>query len=150
MKNLYEPGVALQIEERLAKLNPDSPRQFGKMMPAQMVEHCSRAMELALGDSRPPRMFVGRIVGAFIKPMLLGNDKPMRPGAPTAKSLIVADERDLEVERHRLSVLIDRFVSGGSACCTTHPHTFFGHLTPEQWSILMYKHLDHHLRQFGV
>jgi hypothetical protein len=150
MKNLYEPGVAQQVEDRLAQLKTDSPRQFGKMTPAQAVAHCSSAMELALGESRPPRMFVGRVLGPFVKPMLLGNDKPMRPGAPTAKSLIVADERDFEVERRRLRGLIDRFVSGGPAGCSTHPHTFFGALTPEQWSILMYKHLDHHLRQFGV
>jgi hypothetical protein len=46
--------------------------------------------------------------------------------------------------------LIDRFVASGPAGCTNHPHSFFGRLTPEEWAILMYKHLDHHLRQFGV
>jgi len=38
----------------------------------------------------------------------------------------------------------------GPAGCTKHPHSFFGKLTPEEWAILSYKHLDHHLRQFGV
>jgi transposase InsO family protein len=46
--------------------------------------------------------------------------------------------------------VIDRFVAAGPKSCTTHPHSFFGPLTPEEWAILMYKHLDHHLRQFGV
>lgn len=44
----------------------------------------------------------------------------------------------------------DRFAAAGPKGCTTHPHTFFGRLTPEEWATLMYKHLDHHLRQFGV
>jgi hypothetical protein len=50
----------------------------------------------------------------------------------------------------RRASLIDRFVSGGPSACTNHPHPFFGPLTPAEWAILMYKHLDHHLRQFGV
>jgi len=50
----------------------------------------------------------------------------------------------------RLAGLIDRFAAGGPAGCTQHPHSFFGPLTPDEWAILMYKHLDHHLRQFGV
>jgi hypothetical protein len=46
--------------------------------------------------------------------------------------------------------VIDRFVAAGPKGCTTHPHSFFGPLTPQEWAILMYKHVDHHLRQFGV
>jgi hypothetical protein len=80
----------------------------------------------------------------------MGNDEPMRRNSPTAKILIVQDERDLETERTRLCGLIDRFASAGPAGCTKHPHAFFGPLTPDEWAILMYKHLDHHLRQFGV
>jgi len=63
---------------------------------------------------------------------------------------VVKDDPDFEVERERLCGLIDRFATGGPAACTTHPHAFFGRLTPEQWSMIMYKHLDHHLRQFGA
>jgi hypothetical protein len=61
-----------------------------------------------------------------------------------------ADERDLGKERERLLGLIDKFAAGGAAGCTKNPHSFFGKMTPEEWAILMYKHLDHHLRQFGV
>jgi hypothetical protein len=46
--------------------------------------------------------------------------------------------------------LIDRFQTGGPDRCTKHPHSFFGIMTPEEWSALNYIHLDHHLRQFGV
>jgi hypothetical protein len=74
----------------------------------------------------------------------------MRINSPTVEGLAVTDKRDLEIERKRLSGLIDRFVAAGPSGCTKHPHSFFGRLTPDEWAILMYKHLDHHLRQFGV
>lgn len=150
MKNLYETGTAQEVKERIARLRPDSKREWGKMSPAQAVAHCAVAMEWAVGDIRPRRMFIGRILGPMVKSKAIGDEKPMGKNAPTAKSLVVADERDLAVEQKRLCTLIDRFASAGPAGCTSHPHAFFGPLTPEEWATLMYKHLDHHLRQFGA
>jgi hypothetical protein len=74
----------------------------------------------------------------------------MRRNSPTTKDLVVRDERDLDRERERLCGLIDRFAAAGPKGCTTHPRSFFGRLTPEEWAALTCKHLDHHLRQFGV
>jgi Protein of unknown function (DUF1569) len=150
MKNLFEAARVEEVKQRIAQMRPDSERLWGTMNPAQAVEHCSRGIEMALGDKTPPRVLVGRIMGWIVKPMALGNDEPMRRNSPTAKELVVQDGRDLGTERTRLYGLIDRFAAAGPAGCTTHPHAFFGRLTPEQWAILMYKHLDHHLRQFGV
>jgi hypothetical protein len=150
MKNLFEAARVDEVKQRIAQLRPDSVRQWGTMNPAQALEHCSRGVETALGDKKPPRVFIGRILGPIVKPKVMGNDEPLRRNSPTAKILIVQDERDLETERTRLRWLIDRFVSAGPAGCTSHPHAFFGRLTPDEWAILMYKHLDHHLRQFGV
>jgi hypothetical protein len=89
-------------------------------------------------------------MGLIVKPMALRNDEPMRRNSPTMKELVVQDSRDLGTERQRLCGLIDRFAAAGPAGCTTHPHSFFGRLAPQEWAILMYKHLDHHLRQFGA
>jgi Protein of unknown function (DUF1569) len=150
MKNLFETGRAEEVKERMAQLRPDSERVWGKMNAAQALAHCSAAVEWAVGDRIPPRMFLGRIMGRIVKPMVLGNDEPMRRNSPTAKDLVVQDKRDLGTERERLRGLIDRFAAAGPKGCTTHPHSFFGRLTPEEWATLMYKHLDHHLRQFGV
>jgi transposase InsO family protein len=150
MKNLFETSRAEEVKQRLSQLRPDSARLWGKMNPAQAVEHCSRAFELALGERLPEKMFFARIIGQIIKPLALGNDKPFRRNSPTMKDLVIQDERGLEIERERLSGLIDRFSAAGRQGCTKHPHSFFGRLTPDEWAILMYKHLDHHLRQFGV
>ena len=148
MQNLFDSAVATDVKMRIGRLQADSPRQWGKMSPAQAMAHCASGMELAVGDQRPSRMFLGRLLGPLIKKKVLGNEDPMKRNAPTDKRLIVADVRDLDAESRRLAVLIDRFQIGGPGACTTHPHTFFGPLSPEEWAVLMYKHVDHHLRQF--
>ncbi len=150
MKNLYDPSLVLEVTERLERLRPDSPRLWGTMTAPQAVAHCSVGFEWALGDTRPPRMLLGRIVGGFVKRMVLRNDEPLRRNSPTAPGLVVADQRELDTERTRLRALINRFSAAGPEGCTTNPHSFFGRLTPEQWAVLMYKHVDHHLRQFGA
>jgi hypothetical protein len=150
MKNLYEAARVEEVKQRLSQLRADSSRLWGKMNPAQALAHCAVAMEMAVGDTIPPRAFVGRLLGRIVKPLALKDDQPMKKNSPTAKVFVVQDERDFGKERARLNGLIDRFAAAGPQGCTTHPHTFFGPLTPEEWAQLMYKHLDHHLRQFGV
>jgi len=150
MKQLSDAGLAAELKQRLQRLQSTSQRQWGKMTAAQAVAHCAVGMEMALGDIVLPRLLIGRLIGRMVKPLALGNEKPMQRNSPTAPALIIADDRDLDAERRRLSVLVDRFAAAGPAGYTTHPHPFFGPLTPDEWAILMYKHLDHHLRQFGV
>ncbi len=149
MKNLFEAGTAKEVKERIGRLCATSQRQWGKMSAPQAMAHCSVAMEWAVGDKVEQRMFLGRILGPIAKSQVLKDEKPMGRNAPTAKSLVIADERELGKECQRLSALIERFNAGGPQGCTKHPHTFFGQM-PEEWAQLMYKHVDHHLRQFGV
>jgi len=151
MKNLFEPARAQEVKERLARLQPDSQRQWGQMNPAQALAHCTAAMDIATGKTSPsPRVFIGRLLGPLVKKSLLVKGEPMRRNATTEKNCLVTDERDFAVERQRLRESIDHFVAGGPGICTNQPHFFFGPLTPVEWAALMYQHLDHHLRQFRV
>lgn len=151
MKTMFDATSVEEVKQRLASLTPSQQRQWGKMSSAQMLAHCSLGLEMAAGEIRPPRALIGRILGPVIKPIALRGDEPMRRNSPTMKELVVlGDGRDFETERRRLSGLIDRFAAAGAAGCTSHPHAFFGSLTADEWAVLMYKHLDHHLRQFGV
>src|SRR5260370_2055030 len=113
MKNLFEAARVEEVKERITRLRPDSQRQWGKMNAAQAVAHCSAGLEWAVGDRIPPRKLLGRIIGRMVKPMALGNDEPMRRNSPTAKDLVVQDERDLATERERLCGLIDRLAAAG-------------------------------------
>lgn len=84
MKNLYEAATVATVKERVAHLRPDSQRLWGKMNVAQAVAHCSLGLEWAVGDSFPPRMFLGRIMGWIVKPM-----------APTARTAQADPQDDL-------------------------------------------------------
>lgn len=151
MKNLFDATVANEVKGRAAQLEPQSQRLWGKMTAAQMLAHCSVSMQWAVGEARPDTIALPlRLMGRLIKPMVFRNDDPIRRNSPTAESLLVADDRDFSKERERLLGLIDRFLAGGPDGCTRAAHSFFGKMTPQEWAILTYKHLDHHLRQFGV
>jgi hypothetical protein len=150
VKNLFEAAALEEVKERMAQLRPDSERLWGKMNPGLMLAHCSAAIGMAVGETRPPRILLGRLLGGLAKKSLILKGTPMRRNSITEKSVLVTDERDFVVERQRLRESIDRFAAGGPGMCTTHPHFFFGPLTPVEWATLMYQHLDHHLRQFQV
>jgi len=150
MKNLFEPAAAMELTDRIERLRADAPRLWGTMTVSQAVAHCSASLEWAVGDANPPRMLIGRLIGGLFKRKAIGNEEPLRRNTPTAPSLVITDERDFAVERVRLQTLIARFAAAGPAGCTTHPHSFFGRMTPDEWAVLVYKHVDHHLRQFGA
>jgi hypothetical protein len=149
MKNLFEPDATEEVISRIDKLQANSPRQWGKMDVAQMLAHCSAAIDMASGRINPPRIFIGRLIGGIVKPIYT-NEKPFSKNNPTDKKLVVSDQRDFLREQEQLKNKVRQFHQGGEAQCTRHPHPFFGPLTPQEWSRGMYKHLDHHLRQFAA
>jgi transposase InsO family protein len=150
MKSLFESSAAEEIKGRIAHLRPGCERQWGKMTVAQMLAHCSAWMEMAAGLSSPPRSLIGRVFGRMAKSKVLYSKEPIGRNMPTEKSLVVSNEPNFAAERQRLLEWIDRFVLGGPEKCTKHPHCFFGPMTPAEWARMGYKHLDHHLRQFGA
>ncbi len=149
MKNLFEVATLDEMKNRLTRLSAESQRQWGKMNASQMLAHCSGFMEMAAGQTSPPRTWFGYIFGRLAKRSVL-SDAPIRRNMPTDRSLMVNGERDFASERQRLALYMDRFTAGGPEQFTRHPHSFFGPMTPEEWAIMAYKHLDHHFRQFGV
>jgi hypothetical protein len=116
---------------------------------AQMMAHCSAALDMASGKLKPPRIFIGRLIGPLVKPIYT-NETPLSRNSPTDPKLVVSDQRDFLREQEQLKAKVRQFHEGGEAQCTRHPHPFFGDLTAPQWARGMYKHLDHHLRQFGA
>src|SRR5260370_30086726 len=114
MKNLFDATVENKVKTRLGKWEPQSERRWGKMTGAQMLAHCSVSMQWAVGEVVPEKGAIPvRLMGRLVKPMVFRNEDPLRKNSPTAKSLIVADKRDLGEERERLSGLIDKFAAGG-------------------------------------
>jgi hypothetical protein len=149
MKSLYAPSERQQILERLGQLQAGATRQWGKMDAAQMCAHCVAALEVAAGDVVKEHGFLGKVLGRFVKGSLLG-DKPFSKNSPTDPTFIVTDPRDFEKERARLAAIVQRFGEAGASAANGRMHSFFGRLKGDEWGVLMHKHLDHHLRQFGM
>lgn len=137
-----------KILARLATLRPDSARLWGKMDAQRMLAHCQQPLRVALGDLQLRRGLVGFLFGGMARRKLLA-DKPWDQGMPTAPEFKVPGSGDFGREREQLAALVRRFEAGPSVL-TQEPHPFFGALTAEQWDRLQWKHLDHHLRQFGA
>ncbi len=150
LRNVYDPERVAELDARIRALRPDAARQWGKMSLPQAVAHMAIGFESALGDVEIKRVFLGRLIGGFVKGMVVNDDKPLRQNSPTAPEFIITNTPDLERERARLLALLHRFADGGPTACTKNPHGFFGPMTPDEWAVLLYKHTDHHLRQFSA
>ncbi len=149
MSTLFASADRQQILDRRGRLDAASTRQWGKMDVAQMCAHCVAALEVGAGDVARDHSFLGKVLGRFVKGSLLG-DKPFSKNSPTDPTFVVSDPRDFAKERARLVEIVERFGSGGAAAANGRMHSFFGRLEGDEWGVLIYKPLDHHLRQFGV
>ena len=148
MKSLFVPADHDEIVGRITALQKGAVRQWGKMTCAQMLCHCAAPLQNATGEKPRTQSLVGRIFAPLAKRIVLG-EKPFGKNGPTDPQYVVADERDFDAERAQLLGAIRRFIDAGSDEVARHTHPFFGRLTGDQWGVLMYKHIDHHLRQFG-
>jgi hypothetical protein len=151
MNSLFNQPDVTELLERIENLKPGQQRQWGKMNVAQMLAHCNVSMETAMGKSFMKPLFIGRLIGTLLKRRAL-SDKPFGKNSPTDKTYVFTGQDDLnfEGEKIKLQQSVSQFFKGGSSECTVHPHPFFGKLTSDEWGIFAWKHLDHHLRQFGV
>ncbi len=116
---------------------------------AQMLAHAQRPLMSAYGELKSKRGLMGILFGKMAKKKLAG-DQPFQKNMPTDKSFLVTDQKNFEEEREKLILSVQRFIQVGPEGIAKEPHPFFGPMTPEEWDRLMWNHLDHHLRQFGV
>lgn len=149
MKSIYEPSALSEILSRIDTLSPSHRAEWGKMTASQMLAHCNETMKVVTDQTVTSRTLLGMLIGRFFRAEYLG-EKPLRRNSPTHPSFLVTGERDFTKEKELLVKLVKQFSEGGEAKCTKQEHSFFGPFTPAEWGISTYKHLDHHLQQFGV
>lgn len=147
--SIFDAADHARILARLEALRPEGARLWGKMDPSQVMAHCAVAIELPLADPHRKQVLIGRLFAPFVRAKFLG-DTPFPKSSPTDPAFIVADRRDFEIEKARLLSALAQFVERGPEAANSSVHTFFGRLSGAEWGRLIYKHLDHHLRQFGV
>ena len=147
MKSLFEEHTYNEIKSRIHNLNENLQAHWGKMNVGQMAWHCQGPLNIIL-EKNDYGMKPSWLAKLFFKKSLY-NDKPWRKGLPTAKFLKTQEQKDFNDEKAKLEALIDEAYSQRDKT-KWKPHPAFGYFTPQQWGQMQYKHLDHHLRQFGV
>jgi Protein of unknown function (DUF1569) len=147
MKTFFDKSNQDELQQRLQRLNAETSCQWGKMTASQMLAHCTAALQMPVGDIQLKRTPLS-LIGWMFKGMIV-NGKPFTQNSPTAAELVVRDERDFRTESERFLQAFQKVAQGpGSITCFKHP--FFGRMSTDDWGYLIYKHLDHHLQQFGV
>ena len=149
MKSLFNAPDNQEVIDRINALSPASKPLWGKMHVAQMLAHAQQPLKVALGELKLKRGLMGFFFGKMAKRKLLA-DAEMKKNMPTAKEFLIRTDVIFAEEKKKLIALVQRFYQGGPNGLTQEDHPFFGKLTTEEWDQLQYKHLDHHLKQFGV
>lgn len=150
MKNLFTPDTSAELTQRINALRPETKQLWGKMNAAQMMAHCNVIYEMAYEDKHPkPNTFKRFVLRLLLKNTVV-NETPYKKGSPTAPQLKIADEKEFETEKERLLAYIRKTEGLGAAHFEGLDSHSFGPLSSQEWNNMFYKHLDHHLRQFGV
>lgn len=147
--SIFDAADCARITARLDVLRPERTRLWGKMDPAQMLAHCAVALELPMSNPARKQLLIGRLLAPFVRRKYLG-DVPFPKDSPTDPDFVIRAPCDFVAEKARLLAALARFVEHGPERAGESIHTFFGRMTGAEWGRLVYKHLDHHLRQFGV
>lgn len=150
MKSIFDKKACNEIFDRLDKLSIESPAEWGEMNVTQMLKHCQKPIKLAFGEESVKKPnFIMKILIKFMKPTLY-NDKPWKKSLPTAKEFVIRDDKGFEIEKQNLKELITRMTENEDYFKPSQEHPIFGELKDWMWGQSGYKHLDHHLKQFGV
>ncbi|WP_299397481.1 DUF1569 domain-containing protein [uncultured Gelidibacter sp.] len=150
MHTLFDQKVHQEVLKRVDSLTENSTPKWGKMNVAQMVKHCQMPLLVATG-----KLELTENVGVFKKLVLklykpvMYNDKPWPENTTTPKDFLVTENYNFEDERVLLIAAINEF---HNKALNMHwpKHPYFGNFSTDQWGKMQYKHLDHHLTQFGV
>jgi hypothetical protein len=150
MKDIFNQTTTTELIERINNLNSESTQKWGKMDVAKMLAHCNVTYEMAYENThKKPNSFKRFLLRFFVKKFVV-NEIPYKKNIQTAPEFIIKDSKKFEIEKNRLiDYLIKTEQLGGDYFDGKESYSF-GKLTRQEWNNLFYKHLDHHLTQFGV
>ena len=147
MDSIFNDAAHQKIVDRLNQLDDSMTPNWGKMTVGQMVWHCQGPLNIML-EKNDYGLKPNWLAKLFFKKSLY-NDKPWSKGLPTAKFLKAKEDKDFRSEKALLLTLIHE-ANAHKTKSEWKAHPSFGYFTKDQWGQMQYKHLDHHLKQFGV
>ena len=148
MKTIFDKETKTELVNRIDSLKENTQSQWGKMNVYQMVKHCRLWEEMMQSKINLKRPLIGRIFGRMALKTVLGNANPLKRNTPTIPSLIIKETAgDFEAEKKLWISNIEKYAGFDNE---NFRHVFFGKMTKEQIGQMVYKHIDHHLRQFNT
>lgn len=151
LPNIFTQSVSDELIGRINHLTSTNTPNWGKMSASQMLAHCNVSYEMAFEDKHPkPNFFMGFILKNFIKKALVDDITPYKKNSPTAPAFIIKEEKSFEIEKKRLIDYLKKSVELGEKYFNGKESLSFGKMSATEWNNLFYKHIDHHLTQFGV
>lgn len=147
MSSLFDAARRAEVLRRVDAIDPGAPPRWGVMRAPQMLHHLTLALRMATGELQCRRV---RSVAALpgVKHAIIYL-LPFPRSVPTARELIAGAVGDWELERGVLAGALDAF-GRRSPGGPWPPHPLFGALSGAAWGVLASRHIEHHLRQFGV
>lgn len=150
MKNIFEKQVTEELISRIHQLTPETQPIWGKMSADQMLAHCNVTYEFVYDDIHPrPKGIMKWLIKIFAKNMVVG-EKPYKKNSRTSPEFLMTDAKNFEAEKKRLIDYLTQTQELGEEEFDQKESHSFGKLSKKEWSNMFYKHLDHHLTQFGV
>jgi hypothetical protein len=150
IQNIYSLEVAEQFISRINKLSANTPNQWGKMDVSQMMAHCNVSYEMAFNEQyKKSNPFLRFILKNLAKKGLV-DDNPLKKNSSTATEMVIKSPKNFENEKNILISNVNNLVKKGENYFDMKDHPGFGVMTKQEWNNFYYKHLDHHLTQFGV
>lgn len=150
LPNIFTAEVCTAILQRINQLTPSTQPKWGKMSVAQMLAHCNVTYEMIYENKHPkPNAFFKFILKTLIKRKVVG-EEPYSHNSKTAPQFIITETKDFEAEKQRLVNYINKTQQLGENHFDNLESLSFGRLTKTEWNNMLYKHLHHHLSQFGV
>lgn len=150
MKSVFQKSVADELIGRIDRLTPTTKNHWGKMTVAQMLAHCNVTYEMIYDQKYPkPGPFKKLLLKVFVKNVVV-NDKSYKKDSQTGPQFLIKGDRDFITEKTRLKDYIKKTQELGETSFNGRESLSFGKLSTPEWNNMLYKHLDHHLTQFGV
>ena len=146
--SIYSKSDTEKIIARIQLLTNENIALWGTMNVDQMLKHCSAAVDVAYGEKVVEVKWMMKLLGRLVKNKVFNSE--FQKNSPTAKEFVFSESYDLEASKLELIQKYSRFSNEGKESIIVMNHPFWGKMSYEDWDKLMWKHIDHHLRQFGV
>jgi len=147
MKSIWQEAARREISDRVGALAWDRPAAWGKFTAPKMVCHLADSLKMAMGDLKVARKTLP-IRYPPLKQLVI-YWAPFPKSAPTAPELLVREPREWSRDIGDVQELLERAASARTTD-TWPEHPAFGKLSKRAWGVLIYRHMDHHLKQFGA